>query len=215
MISRFFGSFLFSVCLAISLCGPGCYVAPKIIEHPAKVLTRVVRVYHADTAFNAWERKIIQDSLDRINIQSNGLLELSVVYDLDWDHGPVSELARMEGLHQIVKLPSSAPIVSTMDGDRKDHNYTQGYARVDFNFPSRPTKVYIIFDRVMYSREMYEHVVIHELLHSVGVPHVNDVKAVMNPVSDRAHPQLCMNLNDAKALCKVYHCDAEDLNYCE
>lgn len=205
---------LFSVAVVAIALLPACTSTLKVVEHPAKVLTVVRRTVHADTVFNTWERAAIADAVGRLNLQTNGLIELSVVYDLDWENGSVSDIVRLEGYHQLVRIKSDAPIVGKMDGDRKDGLMTQGYCKVDFEFLLNPTKIYIIYDRLTYSSEMYVHVVFHEFLHSFGMQHVTDSASVMYFKSSHT-PQLCMNMTDAKELCRVYHCEPTDLNYCE
>jgi hypothetical protein len=208
---RHFGS---TLVLALALALSGCGHSQKIVEHPTRVQTVLKRTVHADTAFTPWEREAIADAVQKLNYQTNGLIEITIVYDLDWDNGPVSEIARMESYHQMVRIKSDAPRVDRMDGDRKDGLYTQGFCVVDFEMLVNPTKVFLIWDRLIFSKEMYTHVALHELLHSVGMKHVDDEMAVMYYKSKRP-PQLCMNMTDAKELCRTYRCDPRELNYCE
>lgn len=188
--------------------------APSIHVQERRVSLRVSKTYHADMAFNQMEREQIIRAINKLNDQANGFVFVSVIFDLNWDSGTIDHLEFMEkNADQIVKIHSSAPIVSEMDKG-KTEGTTIGYCKVDFKNPNVPTKIYIIYDRI-HTKDSYMHVVLHEILHSIRLHHVDDKKAILNWSVNSARTSVCMNMNDMKELCRVYRCDPTALNYCD
>lgn len=172
------------------------------------------KTFHADTAFLPWERAEIDRAARRLNLQANGIVTVEIVYDLNWETGPVTDLDTFEHTSdQIVKIHSSTPLVKAMDSRIVKDTITVGYCKVNFDDPTVPTKVYLIHDRL--NGNIYMHVALHEMLHALWMHHVPDEYAVMYWKTEGPAPAECMNTTDMKEFCRVFKCDPRSLNFCD
>lgn len=211
ILKRLF-SFLFVVFIFLSACSRGPQqIFPK---HPL-VTQKVTKVFHGDTAFTLEEREDIQRGVDIINFQANGLMSVTVIFDLNWDSGTIESLNVMEKTSdQIVKISKEAPLVVVMDTQSPKGSFAIGYCKVDFDRPWMKTKVYIIWDRI-FGRDSFVQVVMHEILHAFRLHHVSDRSALMHWSTNQKAPTLCLNESDMKELCRIYNCNPSHLNMCE
>jgi hypothetical protein len=125
---------------------------------------------HADVGFPVDEQVLIRESVRLLAAQTDGVVNVEVVFDFDFSP---STLIRLAGAPSLLRLDALDPKIGLADGQFKMPVLgwtTAAYGRV-FLVPSR-----LITD------EIYEHVVMHEILHLLGVLHVEgDRWAILCP----------------------------------
>ena len=69
-------------------------------------------------------------------------------------------------------------------------------------------KILIVYNRLNY-QELYRSVVIHEIGHALGLPHLNTKFTVM--YHDATYTSYHLTYQDMYQFCKIYHCNVEEL----
>lgn len=201
---------LLAVAIGIAGCGPT--TARKPISMGIRNNALRTMVYHADTAFKPEERRWISFATDNIREQTAGLLQVIVVYDLNFDS--VLSLTEHARDDMLVRAPADAPYV--LYEDTATSRLMGVVAGVDLDNYSMvtPKQVFLVADRFKNS-DVFIHVAMHEMLHAFGLRHVTDPDSIMYAMTVGSHPTLCMAEADAVELCRVNWCEADQLNYCK
>jgi hypothetical protein len=120
---------------------------------------------HADTEFTLYERHVIDRAVEGLREQIGA--DIRIQYDLDYSN--LLRLMQLKDTIRLTRVGSDAPIVR--DIDLQFHGTVYGWTWLDRH-------MYVVWDRQSTERLM-RHVVMHELLHCFGVPHVNVPGSVM------------------------------------
>jgi hypothetical protein len=156
----------------------GCSATTHVSRVPHVTLT-----VHADAEFDYHDRQVIARAVNELNTSVG--CQISVVYDLD---GGTLETLRFAT--RMRKAHSDEWLVK--DLDRKVGGITFGWF-------SLTGLISIVRDR-LWTDQMLEHVVLHELMHSLGTDHVRDPRAVMYGQTDYWHQAIRLNDADKRAV---------------
>ncbi len=137
-------------------------------------LCLVALLIHGDVAFDQHERALIQTGVDLLAIETEQRIRLTVRYD--YDGGPAA-LRRALIEPTLLRLGWLDPKVALADRLMRVHVVA---------WTTQP-RIFLIPERIAASSVhagtpfdlVYTHVVMHELLHELGVDHVPDPRAVM------------------------------------
>lgn len=185
---------------------------PVMLKRPQVSQPLVTKLYHADRRFTENEQSYILSAVDNINVQSSGVINVDVVFDLDWD---VTAPTTRSHDDLIVKMLHDSTAVTKQDKDLPDGNVVLGWCDVKWTDPTYPTRVYIVADRINTSGK-FSHVVMHEMLHSLRLQHIRGEKvSILYWQTLGDFPPICLSYFDAEELCRVYHCKLEEISYCE
>lgn len=167
---------------------------------------------HMDADFNDFERSVIADAVKIWKIQTGGLADISVVYDLDFNSILNIQEHTEKDHHTVVKLEAWMPQVQAMDGDGKVLGW-MGPTGGIHNPWHKPIHGAFVPERWT-DREYSLQVVIHEFGHVLGVPHSPAVQGIMYPhiVSGR---KACLKTSDLAAFCQVNTCGTAKMVPCE
>lgn len=166
---------------------------------PAAIMT-----FDGDVDFIPLERSYIQEALDNLDQQTNGFIRVSVHYDLNFLDD--TSLAQSNGQDLLVKIDTEARPVQVFNAE---HCCLLGLTTVQPRSPDNRT-VYLVHDQLYKTgtdkgsiHDVWVSVVMHEVLHALGLQHVDDHKAVMAP-SLYGGPVVELDRNDYLELHRVY-----------
>ena len=140
---------------------------------------------HADTEFTPYERQLIDEAIRDLRVQSG--INVSIHYDLDYSNLEV--VNALAGEKKLTRVGSSSVAVVDMD---KYFNHVYAWTTFKRN-------IWLVWDR-MWGRRLMKHVVMHELVHALGVDHVDDPEAVMYWQTDAHHMAVELNESDRAAI---------------
>lgn len=141
-------------------------------------------VFHIDSSFSASEREMLNISSQAIYQQTSGLLQIDLIYD------------------------SCANNLILKSNDSSFNYDFLGFTKKTPN----QIFIYLITDRIK-SRQVFQHITMHEMLHAFGLHHLTSLESIMYPETIE-NPPICLSQDDAWAICLKYRCDIDDLNYC-
>ena len=197
---------LFTVLLAL-LATCCTRMSPPAAKAPQAQAPLVRLDVAADVDFSGPERKAILEATKAVYDQTGGRVRVDLEFDLDFtDPDGVKEA--FEHRWTLVRLDSNTDIVRMLD-------FRMGESSggiLGLTLPEQ-RQVILVANRLQ-SPEKFRHVVMHEFLHAVGVPHVPDRRSLMYPQSVVPHTE-CMHPADMAALCDVLHCDPKQIPACE
>jgi hypothetical protein len=174
---------------------------------------RVTKLYHGDTRFSKKERELIVRAIENINTQTNGVVFLGVVFDLDWEN--IDTLKTRSRDEMIVQMRADSTTVEKKDHEMPKGNIVLGWCDVEWEDPTYATRVFLVVDRLE-TEQKYTHVVMHELMHSLRMQHISGKKySVLYWQTTGESPSTCFSYYDAEELCRVHHCKVEEISYCE
>lgn len=202
--------FIISSCIA---CSSGDVKAPNKPAIPADV------VMHGDVDFDADERSAIQEAAEIWRKQTNGLARIRIQWDLDFNNDESLELHRDKS--KLVKANSE--MESVKEGDCVAAKgmglpcigipillaWVQPGGGIH-NYDDVNPDMVVIADR-MPSTKFLTQVVLHEFGHILGVPHINDKKAIMYPISSPKEGPVCLTEKDIAGYCMANGCGSEPI----
>lgn len=160
---------------------------------------------HVDVSFTDHERFMLQEAANIWRLQTDGLVDIKLVNDLDFDHlSPESG-----GWHTITKVDSL--ICDLIDcGTRTLGWTTTGGIHNVWNTPIR---MGLVIDRLPDDNSFMQ-AAIHEFGHAAGCRHTEDENSIMYPgiIPGR---KLCLRARDLSELCMVNNCSGRTLRSCE
>ena len=168
-------------------------------------------VLHADVTFKPEERKWIGIAANNIAEQSAGTLEVLVDYDLRFNNISILENGSQDFL---VRAPADAPYVTYEDSNTSRLLGVVAGVDLDNYSTVGPKRIYLVADR-LWTTTVFIHVAMHEMLHALGLRHVDDPDAVMFFQVQNSFPSTCLSKADAEELCRVNWCLPDTLNWCQ
>jgi len=152
--------------------------------------------FHVDRRIVGEQRAWLEEARVTLEEDTHGVLR--VFYDYDFDS--TEPMVKLDGW-QIVYISRETPVVGYFD----DLHKTTVLGECDWE----NRHVYLVQERLT-SRERFIHVVMHELLHSVGVHHIKNSRAIMAPIAISQLP-LHMTSEDLDAFCQTVGCSMNEL----
>lgn len=164
---------------------------------------------HGDVSFTPQERKDIEEAAFQWSLQTGGLVHIRIIWDLDFDS--IEILKRHLPDHKIVKVPSDADSVSSIDCEASVQAGLpcDGTPRVlAWVWPSGgvhakgspPVRMTLIGDRLK-SSSFRKGVALHEFGHVLGLQHVGDKRGIMYP--SYSPKPFCLTKADMDEFCRV------------
>lgn len=159
---------------------------------------------HGDVAFSPLERGLIEMACRDLLLQSAGWVDVQVAWDFDMT--AVSDETLETPL--LFRREHDDVIVSVADSKFGGH-------LLGLTLPSRH-HTFLVADRLD-TPARWRHVVMHELLHSVGLDDLRKGRqwhAIMFHETAGPEPSTCLTRHDAEEMCRVLDCDPDRVNYC-
>lgn len=206
--------FLLAILLASSC--SACKAAELSPRPPAPVSRpRPSLALVGDVAFSEVERTWILEAAANLSRQTGNFIRVGVVFDFNVD----DENSLLKYFHGdlLLRVESDAEPVVRWD-------LLNGSQLLGLTYPSPyDTRwVYLVSDRLEEGRlgsthEVFVAVCMHELLHAVGLSHVN-VLSGHTAVLQQGFPDgvtTCLHKPDVVELCRVWGCDTQEIGWCE
>lgn len=197
---RFFlYSILFSVLLQTTDCAP-FRQARGFILGP----TTSNKVLFVDSRFNDREVELIKESVNEWELSTNGLAKFKIVLDFDVEHDyPTVE--HIPNALVAYKAESTDEVFVKMEEEGKV-NYTLGL----YHYRNHTPTISMVHDRLEHTaNDYYRGVIIHELGHSMGLPHFNIKNTIMYPTMDESSYHLTRE--DLELFCNYYSCNVDKI----
>lgn len=193
--------------LALSILAFCCGKPPALPDGGQPEKPAVIE-FHGDTEFTSSERDLITQSAMTWAIQTNNQAKITIRWDLDFmDLSDSMNTIIKEG-NILVKLTSDMPSVKAADceADMFCRPTILGWTTSGgIHSPdAKRVQLALISDRFD-SDNMYKQVVIHEMGHALGLPHVGSRQALMYPSIVRGR-KACLKQPDLQAFCSVNQC---------
>ncbi len=179
---------------------------------PAKI------TIHADVDFVPSERAWFSTAANTWRLQTGGLAQVTMVYDLDFTSTSNLRKHVDDGDNLMLRADSFMEIVQKMDLEDCPPDKACVLAWVNpsggiHNPWHKPVNSVFIPDR--YPDAKYATLVIlHEMGHMLGLPHLNQVQSIMYP-SIVPQRTACLKKADLNAFCDANECGTTILHPCE
>jgi hypothetical protein len=175
------------------------------IEDPALGPPRPVEPhieFHGDVEFTMEERWSIQKAASTWAIQTSGMAQITIIWDLDFSD--------TEGLGEHQDAGHSVILRLTSDTTDEDEGVLAYAGSGGVHNPwGKPVLVALIVDRMdicdILVENCFTNTIIHEFGHALGIPHVGTPAAIMYP-SQLSRPHTCLTQPDLSAFCEVNVC---------
>lgn len=170
-------------------------------------------VFHMDTAFTECERADADLAAKIWNAQTEGVAQISLVYDLDLDSPVVLQELRHKNI--VIRYESDMNAVRAADENSKCDGCVLGWMTSGGVHNTKHTEVWggFVADRMM-EDNMRLQVMLHEFGHALGLPHVSSRQAIMYPNADASRTS-CLKQPDLVAFCSVNDCGTHKMHPCE
>lgn len=185
-------------------------VVPGATEPKAASLT-----IHCDVDFTSHERDWFTTAASIWAFQTNGLADIRVVFDLNFQDTYNLAYHRDQKHNLILRGDSSLELVQEEDRDCGRPGCTLAFVTSGgiHNPWGKPINGVFIPERYP-SDEYAIMVVLHEMGHMFGLPHLPSVQSLMFPsiISNRS---ACLKKADLSAFCDVNECGSTKMRPCE
>ena len=141
--------------------------------------------------------------------QTHGYVRIEVSYALDFNDTP--SLVASVGFDKLIRVGLDAPPVQEFDAE---HCCMLGLTQWPVETYDLATDVYLVYDRIEQEdnvRDTFVHVTMHELLHALGLRHVDDVLALMARSTWGGTPTT-LNCNDYREASRAWGASARRLS---
>lgn len=182
---------------------------------------------HADVRYTDGERAVLQDSADIWSYQTDGLATVKLVFDFD-PEDPASVKAN-EDNNTSTRLAEGSKVLQDIDCEASEENGLPPGVCVPlvlaFVSPSggihnpsgAPVQLNWATERC-YSYSQLDHgkclsVVLHEMGHVFGIPHLRSPQAAMFPVQNSV--KTCLRQPDLAEFCAINVCGDHVMKPCE
>lgn len=162
------------------------------------------KILFVDSRFEEKEREMIQESVNEWQSTTKGLATFRIIWDFDVEN----EYPSVRGMSNVLiayKANSKEPVFVEMEESGKV-NQTLGL----YHYRDHVPTISIVHDRLEFTmRDYYRGVIIHELGHSMGLPHFNIKNTIMYPSMDESSYHLTKD--DLELFCDYYGCNVDQM----
>lgn len=164
-----------------------------------------------DCSYNdKWSMKLAADSWKK---QTNGLVNIKLVHDLDFLNVEGLNEHYLSGHHVLVCLPADSYQVVRHEAEEGKRVYAWVFPGGGVRDKAeRPVTINAIPERMNIS--VREAVYLHEFGHLVGCDHLPDSSSVMYPIISVGSPE-CLKRADLAEFCRVNDCGNVKMYPCE
>lgn len=159
----------------------------------------VHKTVYVDSEFTEEEFMIIQEAADEWAQETNNLATFDVYYGIE--DGLYNKIKHDPNSLLVVKSNSETPLVKSLDKLIKGE--VLGFFLKELEVQS----ILLVNDRML-GDHYYKAVVIHEMGHSIGLPHTRDEESIMYRSMNYVY---YLTKSDIRWFCRAYYCDAEKL----
>jgi hypothetical protein len=156
---------------------------------------------HADVAFTATQRAVIQQGVDRLWRDTSGLISLHVVFDFDFSD--LASLSERQYQNALLIVHDIDPMVGLMD--QKAHAHVRAWTT-----HGSVKRSFLIAERIDSASFLRD--VLHETLHQTGCRDLSDRNALMSLTSNHT---VCLTPSDRDELVRVFHVAPESIQTCD
>lgn len=181
--------------------------------------------FHADTAFSRDERLQIEAAAALWKVQTGGLANISVTYDLDFG-STASVVSHYTSGHDILKrMESWMPEITAKDRELFSGRFPSPVTLGEIvpsadmgmgihHSPRVPITMILVSDR-LHLHKAWLQVCAHEFGHVLGIYHdADNQSAVMWHASIPMNP-VCLKRSDVLAFCSANECGTVPMYYCK
>jgi hypothetical protein len=215
---------LLSLLLAVTVAACGVPESPTVAQDAGMGVlvpdmsnpSPVTVEFHCDTAFTPDERVAIGQAAMLWSVQTSGLANLVLVYDLEFNSD--SSLAyHVAQKHNLLKrMESWMDLIKTEDANSRGGGKVLGELLPDGGIhyvPAMPMMLFFVMDRLPPLNAQMQ-VPLHEFGHVFGLKHSADPNDIMAPTYKPVVPT-CLHMDDIRAFCSMNECGTLRMYPCD
>lgn len=169
-----------------------------------------VTTMHADTQFSPDERAAIDLAAWKWALQTNGMAQITIVYDLD--KTSIISLMENDENNVIIRADSSMELVQAVPEGVLAWVTSQCGGGIQ-DPCGAPVMMVVVSDRMP---ESLEQIAMHEFGHVLSMQHVRDANSIMRPAV-HVFPEagVCLKQADISEFCRVWDCGHTQMFPCD
>lgn len=162
--------------------------------------TEVHKTIYVSNDFGLDDMTLIEEAASEWKLETNGIVSFTIIYG--FDGALYNSLNNKSDSMVMTRAMIDDFIINHLD--KNVHSMVLGYFLTEFGVQN----ILLVPGRML-GDSYYRAVIIHEMGHSIGLPHMDEDDTIMAPSMDRSAYHL--SKKDMDWMCRVYYCDSEKL----